>query len=190
MSSAARLGQRRRRGAEAAWLGICSSPRPVLRPARILRAARNTHSALTGFLAAPQRGQNGIEGNQGPKGNLALISSVEKLRLSRSVWSQVGSAVIAWRELDWVYGSPFPPPKKTQLGLGGLDLSLQLSFPPQLSPPEQAPASLAPRLALSVEWERRGVAWHRACTPPALCTRELLGRLSLVSSSLRPGHLD
>lgn len=30
---------------------------------RILRAARNTHSALTGFLAAPQRGQNGIEGN-------------------------------------------------------------------------------------------------------------------------------
>ncbi|XP_063124863.1 stannin isoform X1 [Rattus norvegicus] len=76
------------RGAEAAWLGICSSPGPVLRPARILRAARNTHSALTGFLAAPQRGQNRIEGNQGPKGNLALISSVEKLRLSRSVWSQ------------------------------------------------------------------------------------------------------
>lgn len=126
-------------------------------------------------------------GERGPSENLALVSLVGRLRLSRSVWSQVGSAVIARRGLEWVSGTP--PPRKKNWGQADL-ICLQLSFPPQLSPPEQAPTSLAPRLAPSIEWERRGVAWHRACTPPALSTRELLGRLSLVSSPLDPGHLD
>lgn len=78
---------------------------------------------------------------------------------------------------------PSPPlPAKRKSGSGGLDFSLQLPFLSQLSPPERAPASLTLRLAPSVEWGRLGVAWHSACTPPALCTRELLGCLPSVSS--------
>lgn len=99
--------------------------------------------SLTRFLAAPQRGQDGIEGNGGGgqgKSGARFIGGETEAELQRLVPGRVGSDCAAWALL--VFRGTFPP-KKSQPGSGGLDLSLQLSFPPQLSPPERAPASLA-----------------------------------------------
>lgn len=186
MSSAARLGQRRRWGAEATRRGVCPSRRPaVLRPAQILWAAPNTHSQHRQDSwqrpSVVKMGSRGM-GAQGTS-EVRFIGGETEAEPQRLF--PIRLAVIARCGLvrpGPLRPPPRLPPAKRKSGSGGLDFSLQLSFLSQLSPPERAPASLALRLAPSVEWGRLGVAWHSACTPPALCTRELLGRLPSVSS--------